>query len=86
LRNSGWALAKLPPDQREALILVGASGFSHEEAAAICETAVTALIAALTGAAGFYSRVKPEIGSRVKPEIGVSFRSVNGLAALARDA
>jgi RNA polymerase sigma-70 factor, ECF subfamily len=36
------ALAKLPPDQREALILVGASGFSHEEAAA--ETAVTVLI------------------------------------------
>ena len=34
------ALAKLPPDQREALILIGASGFSHEEAAAICETAV----------------------------------------------
>jgi Sigma-70, region 4/Sigma-70 region 2 len=29
------ALAKLPPDQREALILVGASGFSYEEAAAI---------------------------------------------------
>src|SRR5512147_1255949 len=27
------ALAKLPPDQREALILVGASGFSYEEAA-----------------------------------------------------
>lgn len=34
------ALAKLPPDQREALILVGASGFSYEEAAAICECAV----------------------------------------------
>jgi len=31
------ALAKLPPDQREALILVGASG---EEAAAICDCAV----------------------------------------------
>src|SRR4026207_2152920 len=30
------ALAKLPPDQREALILVGASGFSYEEAAAVC--------------------------------------------------
>src|ERR1700730_5408561 len=27
------ALAKLPPDQREALVLVGASGFSYEEAA-----------------------------------------------------
>ncbi len=34
------ALAKLPPDQREALILVGASGFSYEEAAEICDCAV----------------------------------------------
>ena len=34
------ALAKLPPDQREALVLVGASGFSYEEAASICECAV----------------------------------------------
>lgn len=34
------ALEKLPQDQREALILVGASGFSYEEAAAICECAV----------------------------------------------
>ncbi|RFC67878.1 MULTISPECIES: sigma-70 family RNA polymerase sigma factor [Mesorhizobium] len=34
------ALATLPPDQREAIILIGASGFSYEEAAAICECAV----------------------------------------------
>jgi hypothetical protein len=34
------ALAMLPSVQREALLLVGASGFSYEEAAAICETAV----------------------------------------------
>ena len=34
------ALEKLLPDQREALILVGASGFSYEEVAAICESAV----------------------------------------------
>src|SRR5258708_18399687 len=34
------ALAKLTPDQREAIILVGASGFSYEEAAAICDCAV----------------------------------------------
>ena len=34
------ALGKLPPDQREALILVGASGFSYEEAASICDCAV----------------------------------------------
>lgn len=34
------ALAKLPEDQREAVILVGASGFSYEEAAEICAVAV----------------------------------------------
>ena len=34
------ALAKLPSDQREALVLVGASGFSYEEAAGICGCAV----------------------------------------------
>jgi RNA polymerase sigma-70 factor (ECF subfamily) len=34
------ALNKLPEDQREALILVGASGFSYEEAAEICGCAV----------------------------------------------
>jgi RNA polymerase sigma-70 factor, ECF subfamily len=34
------ALEMLPPDQRESLILVGASGFSYEEAAQICGCAV----------------------------------------------
>jgi len=34
------ALEALPPDQREAIVLVGASGFSYEEAAAICGCAV----------------------------------------------
>ena len=34
------ALLKLPADQREALILVGASGMSYEAAAAICHCAV----------------------------------------------
>jgi RNA polymerase sigma-70 factor (ECF subfamily) len=34
------ALNQLPSDQREALILVGASGFSYEEAANICGCAV----------------------------------------------
>jgi len=34
------ALAKLPLVQREALLLVGASGFSYDEAAAICGIAV----------------------------------------------
>jgi RNA polymerase sigma-70 factor, ECF subfamily len=34
------ALDKLPSDQREAIILVGASGFAYEEAAEICGCAV----------------------------------------------
>lgn len=34
------AFAKLPDEQRETLILVGASGFSYEEAATMCNVAV----------------------------------------------
>jgi len=34
------ALAQLPDDQREALLLVGSSGLSYEEAAQTCECAV----------------------------------------------
>ncbi len=34
------AFSQLPEDQREALFLIGASGFSYEEAAAICGCAV----------------------------------------------
>ena len=34
------ALDALPDDQREAIVLIGASGFSYEEAAEICDCAV----------------------------------------------
>ncbi len=34
------ALAKLPLDQREALLLVGAQGLSYEEAAEVCNVAI----------------------------------------------
>lgn len=40
LKDFRKALDQLPPDQREAIILVGASGFSYEEAANICGCAV----------------------------------------------
>jgi RNA polymerase sigma-70 factor (ECF subfamily) len=40
LRDLNRALAMLSPGQRAALILVSASGFSYEEAAAICGCAV----------------------------------------------
>ena len=40
LRDFQVALARLPDDQREAIILVGASGFSYEEAANVCGCAI----------------------------------------------
>jgi len=40
LQDFKRALDKLPPDQREAIILIGASGFSYEEAAEICHCAI----------------------------------------------
>jgi RNA polymerase sigma-70 factor (ECF subfamily) len=40
MRDLNRALASLSPGQRTALILVSASGFSYEEAAAICGCAV----------------------------------------------
>lgn len=40
LKDFRAALETLPEDQREAIILIGASGFSYEEAAEICDCAV----------------------------------------------
>src|SRR6201995_3170976 len=40
LSDTSRALRQLPDEQREALILVGAGGFSYEDAAAICHCAV----------------------------------------------
>jgi RNA polymerase sigma-70 factor (ECF subfamily) len=40
LQDFRRALDALPPDQREALVLVGAAGFSYEDAASICDCAV----------------------------------------------
>jgi RNA polymerase sigma-70 factor (ECF subfamily) len=40
LKDFKAALEQLPEDQREAIILIGASGFSYEEAAEICNCAV----------------------------------------------
>jgi RNA polymerase sigma-70 factor, ECF subfamily len=40
MREFRTALSQLPEDQREALILVGASGFAYDEAAQICNCAV----------------------------------------------
>jgi RNA polymerase sigma-70 factor, ECF subfamily len=40
LQDFRRALTLLPPEQREALILVGASGLSYDEAASVCEVEI----------------------------------------------
>lgn len=40
LKDFRKALAQLPIEQREALVLIGASGFSYEDAARICGCAI----------------------------------------------
>jgi RNA polymerase sigma-70 factor (ECF subfamily) len=55
------ALRDLPDDQREALILVGASGFSYEEAAGICNVAVGTIKSRV-------SRARSHLAKRLKIE------------------
>src|SRR5690606_18151777 len=40
LSDMEGALLKLSPERREAILLIGAAGFSYEEAAAICDCAI----------------------------------------------
>ena len=62
------ALAELPADQREALILVGASGFSYEEAAEICECAVGTIKSRV-------SRARTRLAEILKLEQGETYGS-----------
>ena len=50
LRELSAALFDLSPQAREALILVGAGGFSYEEAASLCECSVGTLKARVSRA------------------------------------
>ena len=66
------ALNTLPEDQREAIILIGASGFSYEEAAEICGCAVGTI----------KSRVS-RARSRLQEVLGVAGESDYGPDAIA---
>ena len=59
LRELTTALWRLNPQSREALILVGASGFSYEEAAALCDCSVGTLKARVSRAR---KRLAEELG------------------------
>ena len=67
------ALLELPSDQREALVLVGGSGFAYEEAAEICGVAVGTIKSRVSRARGKLAQVldmnpPPELGSDASPE------------------
>jgi RNA polymerase sigma-70 factor (ECF subfamily) len=77
LSDTARALRTLTDEQREALILVGAGGFSYEEAAAICRCAVgtvksrvararKALIAILEGEEALPSAMRPDQGDAAR--------------------
>lgn len=51
------ALSQLPDDQREALVLVGASGFSYEEAARICGVAIGTIKSRVSRARAHLARI-----------------------------
>jgi RNA polymerase sigma-70 factor (ECF subfamily) len=58
------ALAKLPDDQREALILVGAGGMAYEEAAQVCQCAVGTIKSRVSRARRALEALLNEAGSR----------------------
>jgi RNA polymerase sigma-70 factor, ECF subfamily len=70
------ALQKLPPDQREALLLVGAEGLSYEETAAITGVAVGTVKSRVNRARGRladlmgYSRGDPDEDSVLQSALG----------------
>jgi RNA polymerase sigma-70 factor (ECF subfamily) len=58
------ALARLPDDQREALILVGAGGMAYEEAAQVCGCAVGTIKSRVSRARRALETLLTEAGTR----------------------
>lgn len=83
------ALGKLPEEQREVLIMVGASGLSYEEAAEVCQVAVGTIKSRLNRARikladllGMRPELKPESG---EAEATAKIRETGAGKALPQD-
>ena len=72
------ALNVLPEDQREAIILIGASGFSYEEAAEICGCAVGTIKSRVSRAR---TRLQELLGVSGEAEYGPDAIAVQVLSA-----
>lgn len=59
------ALRRLPPAQREAILLVGAQGFSYEDAAPICGTATGTMKARVSRARATLARLLGRSGGTI---------------------
>jgi RNA polymerase sigma-70 factor, ECF subfamily len=73
LQDFRKALALLPPEQREALILVGASGLSYEEAANVCEVEIGTIKSRVSRARSRLVEIlalDPPAESRARPKVG----------------
>jgi RNA polymerase sigma-70 factor, ECF subfamily len=72
------ALAKLPDEQREVLILVGASGLSYEQAAEVCGVAVGTIKSRVSRAR---SRLAELLGIESVSDIGPDRQSISVLGS-----
>ncbi|MFH1793008.1 MAG: sigma-70 family RNA polymerase sigma factor [Pseudomonadota bacterium] len=79
LEDFRTALETLPEDQREAIILIGASGFSYEEAAEICGCAVGTIKSRVSRAR---SRLQELLGISGEGEFGPDSIAVQILGAV----
>nr|WP_295464648.1 sigma-70 family RNA polymerase sigma factor [Mesorhizobium sp.] len=79
LEDFRTALERLPEDQREAIILIGASGFSYEEAAEICGCAVGTIKSRVSRAR---SRLQELLGISGEGEFGPDSIAVQILGAV----
>lgn len=63
------ALKEVPDEQREALILVGASGFSYEEAAEICGVRVGTIKSRVSRARARLSELLPDVDTATATDV-----------------
>lgn len=76
LRDFAVAFAKLPDEQREVLILIGASGLSYDEAAETCGCAVGTIKSRLNRARARLAELldAPPVAPQTQPQAGAAPR------------
>lgn len=84
LRDLSRALQELPTDQREALVLVCATGLSYEEAADVCQVAVGTIKSRIARARDRLVEILGDDAAHVAGPLPSSQNSPNGDSVAAR--